>query len=221
MVKGSTLRFKNPDIFSMWYSAYGYRQIKSNYRDIFPRWGQSLGLYYRHAPLESGHGSFIAAGILNLYFPGIIRHQGLNIYTGFQQRKIGGYKFSDIVAYPRGITGKQDNDLISIRSTYAFPIAYPDWSIGPVVYLKRIRANLFYDYAFGWHSGIQRNYNSYGADLLAEMHILRFLAPMEFGVRGAYLPDEQSIYWSFLFSIGFDSFYLGEASGFGHRASGL
>ncbi|MEE4256828.1 MAG: hypothetical protein V2I47_07310 [Bacteroidales bacterium] len=210
MVKGSTLEFRNPDIFSMWYSAYGYRQIKSNYRDIFPRWGQNLGLYYRHAPLESGAGSYIAAGILGLYFPGIIRHQGLNIYTGYQQREIGDYKFSDLVAYPRGISGKQDEELLSIRSTYAFPIAYPDWSIGPVIYMKRIRANLFYDYAFGWNGGVQRTYTSFGADLLAEVHVLRFLAPMEFGVRGAYLPDEQSIYWSFLFSIGFDSFYLGD-----------
>jgi len=213
MVEGSTLRFANPDIFSMWYGAYGYRQIKSNYRDIFPRWGQSISINYRSTPLESDQ-NYIWANTMNLYFPGILRHQGLNIYAAYQRRVISEnpdsrYKFSDLVAYPRGITGKQDEELLSIRSTYAFPIAYPDWSIGPVIYMKRIRANLFYDYAFGWNGGVQRTYTSFGADLLTEVHVLRFLAPMEFGVRGAYLPDEQAVYWSFLFSIGFDSFYLG------------
>jgi len=214
MVPGSRYEFSNPDISSMLYSLSAYRQIKSNFRDIFPRWRQSIGLYYQNTPRVGDGVNYISAAILSLYFPGLIRHQGLNIYSGYQLREIGdygyNYKFSDIVAYPRGITGHQDEELLSIRSTYAFPIAYPDWSIGPVIYMKRIRANLFYDYAFGWNSGVQRTYNSFGADLLAEVHVLRFLAPMEFGVRGAYLPDESSIYWSFLFSIGFDSFYLGD-----------
>ncbi len=121
------------------------------------------------------------------------------------------YKFGDIVTYPRGVSGKQNQSLMSIRGTYAFPIAYPDWSIGPVIYMKRIRANLFYDYAFGWDNNNLQTYNSFGADLLTELHVLRFLAPFELGVRYAYLPDDATSYWSFLFSIGFNSFYIGGA----------
>ena len=206
MAEGYSQVFVSPDVSSMWYSVSAYRQIKSNFRDIFPRWGQSISMYYRHTPRTYDGSNSIIASVLNFYVPGIVRHQGLNIYTGFQHREIDeniGYKFSDLVAYPRGISGKQDEELLSIRSTYAFPIAYPDWSIGPVMYMKRIRANLFYDYAFGWNHGKQRDYNSFGVDLLVEIHVLRFLAPMEFGLRGAYLPDDEEMYWSFLFAVGF------------------
>ncbi len=90
MVKESTLSFKNPDIFSMSYSLNMYRQIKSSMRDIFPRWGQSLGLYYRDTPGRNNY-SYIAAAIVSVYVPGIIRHQGLNIYAGYQYREIGDY----------------------------------------------------------------------------------------------------------------------------------
>lgn len=145
----------------------------------------------------------------------MVKHQGLNIYAGYQQRetsedKASWYKFSDLVAYPRGVTNAQDESLLSIRSTYALPIAYPDWSIGPVVYLKRIRANLFYDHAIGWDNNDRYTYNSAGADLLAEVHLLRFIAPFEFGVRYAYRIDDGTNYWAFLFSIGFSSFGIGE-----------
>ncbi len=209
MKPGTDLRFTQADIFYTSYGVSVYRQLKSNFRDIFPRWGQSLGLYYRYTPFDDRE-SDIAAAILNLYFPGVIRHQGLNLYAGIQHRDIGYYKFSDMVAYPRGMSGKQDETLLSLRATYALPIAYPDWSIGPVLYLKRIRANLFYDHAFGWNTGNDRDYSSYGTDLLAEVHLLRFIAPLELGVRGAYLPDEQEIAWQFLISIGFSSFYLSD-----------
>ena len=207
MTKGSELKFEKPDIFAMLYGLSMYRQIKTSMRDIFPRWGQSIGLYYRYTPFEASDND-IAAAIVNLYFPGIIRHQGLNIYTGYQHRDIGYHKFGDIVAYPRGVSGKQDEGLLSFRGTYAFPIAYPDWSVGPVLYLKRIRANLFYDYAVGLNTTGKNYYNSTGIDLITELHVLRFLAPIDLGVRCTYLPDEGNVAWSFLFGIGLPSFYV-------------
>ncbi len=205
---GSPVEFKKADIFSAGYSLTAYRQIKSSFRDIYPRWGQSLGLYYRDTPFDHDNFSYIVAGIASLYFPGIIRHHGLNIYAGYQYRITGYYKFSDIVSYPRGISGRQDQELVSFRGTYAFPIAYPDWSIGPVIYMKRIRANLFYDYAVGLNTTGKNYYNSTGVDVLTEVHVLRFIAPLDIGVRCVYLPDEGSLRWSFLFGIGFSSFYV-------------
>ncbi|MCD4725455.1 MAG: hypothetical protein K8R63_11500 [Bacteroidales bacterium] len=199
---------RNADIFSVGYGLSMYRQIKSSYRDLYPKWGQSIGLYYRDTPLDQDNISSLAAGLVSLYFPGIIRHQGFNVYTGYQYRITGYYKFSDIVSYPRGISGMQDQELFSVRGTYAFPIAYPDWSIGPLVYMKRIRGALFYDYAVGLNPGGKNYYNSTGAELLTDVHILRFIAPLELGIRCIYLPDQSSVAWNFLFGIGFDSFYI-------------
>jgi hypothetical protein len=203
-----SIDFRKPDIFSSWYGLRYYRQIKTSLRDIYPRWGQSLGIYYRHTPLEASNNSEIAAVILNLYFPGILRHHAINVYAAYQEREIGYYKFSDLAAYPRGYTGLQHEELLSLRTTYAFPVVYPDWSLGPVLYLKRIRANLFYDYAIG-RNDAKNYYNSLGADLLAETHLLRFFAPIEMGVRAVYLPRNAKLEWEFLISVGFDSFYVG------------
>jgi len=203
MKPGSLLEFRKANIASGSYGVRLYRQIKSSVRDIYPQWGQSIDFYYYDTPFESDIYSSLLAAITSLYFPGIINHHGINLYGGYQYRLIGDYKFSDRVSYPRGITGKQDEQLYSFRGTYAFPIAYPDWSIGPVIYMKRIRGALFYDYAVGENPGHTNYYNSMGADLITEVHLLRFLAPFEFGVRSIYLPDENSVVWEFLFGVGF------------------
>ncbi len=212
MKPNSPVSFKKSNVFSALYSITAYNQIKTSFRDLYPKWGQSIGLYYRDTPLDQDNMSSIFAGIASLYFPGILRHQGLNIYAGYQYRVTGYYKFSDIVSYPRGITDVQDQELVSFKGTYAFPIAYPDWSVGPVLYLKRIRANLFYDYAVGLNTTGKNYYNSTGIDLITEVHVLRFLAPIDLGVRCTYLPDEGNVAWSFLFGIGLPSFYVNKES---------
>lgn len=204
-----TLNFREPDVFSLRYGLMYYRQIRSGMRDIYPRWGQSLGLYYRHIPFDGNGQDYIGAMVLNLYFPGIIRHHGINVYAGYQRREATDYKFPDLLPYPRGMNDLQHEELLSFRGTYALPIAYPDWSIGPLIYLKRIRAMLFYDYSIGSDQDVQQYYSSAGADLLFETHVLRFFAPIEMGVRGIYLPNDGELDWQFLISVGFESFYVG------------
>lgn len=203
MRPGNILGFTHPNITSAQYSIRMYRQIKRSVRDIYPAWGQSFYLYYDDTPFDPPAYSYLFAGIASLYFPGIMRHHGLNIYGGYQHRHISNYKFSGRLPYPRGITGRQDEQLYSCRGTYAFPIAYPDWSLGPLIYLKRIRGAIFYDYALGINTGEDHEYNSMGVDLITEVHLLRFLAPFEFGLRSIYLPDDRSVAWNFLFGVGF------------------
>jgi hypothetical protein len=213
MKKGSPVDSAKSDIFSTGYSLNLYRQRMSTFRDIYPKWGQSVGLYYRDTPLDQDNMSYILAGIGNFYFPGLFRHHGINIYSGYQYRIISSfskYKFTDLVSYPRGVNRMQDQELLSFRATYALPIAYPDWSIGPVLYMKRIRAGLFYDYAIGLNPKGKNYYQSTGIDLITEVHILRFVAPIELGLRSIYLPDENAFTFGFLFGIGFDSFYVGQ-----------
>jgi hypothetical protein len=121
----------------------------------------------------------------------------------------GYYKFSDLVNYPRGITGKQDEVLYSIAATYKMPVLYPDFSLGPFVYLKRIKISLFYDYAIGDTDHHITYYKSTGMELSGDMHIIRFIAPFDIGLRVIYLPDQQKFEYQFLFAVGFDSFYTG------------
>jgi hypothetical protein len=208
----SPVSFRKNDIFSMGYSLSLTRQAKMSYRDIYPAWGQALGLYYRDTPFDRDNNSYLAAATASLYVPGILRHHGLNIYAGYQQRQTGDYKFSDMVAYPRGYSALQDEELFTLRLTYVLPLACPDWSLGPVLYLKRIRGAVFGDYAEGLDQGISNIYRSCGADLIFETHILRFVAPFDLGIRGVYFPDTGAGGLEFIFGFGMGAFYGSQGS---------
>ncbi len=204
-----------PDLFrinkisTMGYSIYAYHQLKTSVRDIYPKWGQILDLSYYNTPNTNEQSDIFA---VNTYFyvPGIARHQGIRLYAAYQQRKIDDYKFGDRVSYPRGITGMQDEELLSFSATYKLPLFYPDLSLPPIIYLKRVKMALFYDYSIGINDGINTYYRSTGLDLTGDMNILRFLAPFDLGVRIIYLPEADKFEYQFLIGISFDSFYVGQ-----------
>jgi len=75
-----------------------------------------------------------------------------------------------------------------------------------LAYLKRVKANLFFDYAAGSHFGANESWYSTGAELFVDLHILRFLAPIELGYRFIYRPEFNDVKSEFLFSISLDSF---------------
>jgi len=163
----------------------------SGQKDLYPRIGQSIDLTYRNCPFGGNDMGSIFAVDMSLYFPGIIRHHGIFIYAGYQHRDgedLSSYSFSNLIAYPRGYSGAYDEDLLTLRLNYAFPIWYPDLSLGSVIYLKRLKMNLYYDWANGKNPGYINEYQSTGAELTFDFHLLRFISPIEFGVRSIYYP---------------------------------
>ena len=189
------------------YHIIDYRLYFSNIQrsvalDIYPRFGQVLDLNIRTLPFESPDGTMLSAESV-LYFPGLWRHHGLSIYSGVQKRIKNGLIFSSIVNYPRGYSGKINEELLSLQATYRFPIAYPDWDIRGLLYLKRIKAGLFVDWAQGWNGaeGIQ-TYQSIGAELKTDFHFLELITPIEAGARMIYIPEAQD--WRYEFSLSFD-----------------
>ena len=55
-------------------------------------------------------------------------------------------------------------------------MAYPDWEIGPLAYIKRIRAGFFADFQ---NFDLQSNTipRSYGLELSADMNLIRLYLP--------------------------------------------
>jgi hypothetical protein len=76
-------------------------------------------------------------------------------------------------------------------------------SVGRFLYIKRIKTSLFYDYSYAQIpaynsqnelvSFVNRNYRSVGLELTSDMHLLRFFAPFEFGIRTSWLPQFNSL----------------------------
>ena len=69
---------------------------------------------------------------------------------------------------------------------YSLPLAYPDFSLGPIVYVKRIKANLFYDHGVGRDGGRNTLYDSVGAAVSADLNLFTLPFPFDLGVRYTY-----------------------------------
>lgn len=200
------VRFLRSNYKTVDHRIYGYNLLKTNERDMYSRWGQIVDVMLRTAPFEGDTLGAMFGAQTRLFFPGIFRHHSLNFYLGYQKRLDNSAYYGNIISYPRGYTGQYSDELASFAVNYKFPLLYPDFSLTSLIYLKRLKANLFFDYAEGSHEGFSTVYNSTGLDLVADVHVLRFVAPLELGCRLVYLPREQTLTPQFLFSVNFSSF---------------
>jgi hypothetical protein len=193
----------------MTYSLSYNQYLRSNYQDMYYRWGQDIRLSFTNSPYGANNLGSIWAAQADFYFPGFFRHHGIWLYGGYQQRNektVYGYSYSDQVSYPRGYSGSYDNHLFSISANYKFPLFRPDWSAGGVLYFKRFKLNIFFDQAMGDNAEnidwkLPNLYQTLGSELTAEMHILRFVYPFELGVRPMYFPTNNSWGFQFLYSV--------------------
>ncbi len=199
------------------YRVLAYRQKRSVLRDIRPRWAQAIDLQYRHTPFAGSDMGSVFAGRITGLFPGIARHHSLRLSAAYQEHDRGEHKtgtirytFPTLINYPRGITGRVDERTYSFSADYAFPLAYPEWTIAPVIYLKRLHLNMFADYARATRRVTPEEGRPYlkeedlfsaGVDLVGKVHFLRFFAPVDMGVRAIYLPDEGDMLFRLLFTF--------------------
>ena len=199
-------KFTKGSINTLDYRLYMYNYLRSNYQDVYPKWGQNLDIQYRHTPFAGNDMGAVFGIGGNLYFPGIFRHHGIRIYGGYQRRwdnLVYGYKFANLITFPRGTEAIFTPEVASLSLNYKFPFLRLDASLGSILYIKRFKLNLFCDWAHGYGGSDNEELLSTGFELTSEMHILRFLAPFELGVQGAFLPNEDRWVWRFLWGISF------------------
>jgi hypothetical protein len=199
-------KFVSGLIQTMDYSLTASQYLHSDQKDVYPRFGQTFDVRFRNTPFTENNMGSIFGAEANFYFPGFIRHHGIWMYCGYQQRKDGNltsYSFSNLIAYPRGYTSVYDDELLSVKVNYKLPLWYPDFSFGSLIYLKRLKLNLYYDWANGMNPGYVDTYQSLGGELTADFHFLRFVAPFEMGVRSIYYPGTGGWGFEFLYSISY------------------
>ena len=180
-------------------------RLKRSYRDMYSRWGQSVNASYTNTLNNQFDGGIFALNSW-LYFPGIFKHHTLRTYWAWQNRKItptqDNYLFRGRIRYPRGeesvirmeesVIGTFE-DFYSMSVDYIFPLLYPDLRIGPLLYIQRIRADLFFDYGYGRTYIQQPNYfyqqqefMSTGIELKFDFNVVRFYPKIEIGVGYYY-----------------------------------
>ena len=181
--------------------------LKSSYRDIQPRFGQTLYLTFNHPVKYPEVFTHIIIAQYVQYLPGIFRHQGIRFVASYEEHEdLKVPILNNRITPPRGY----EPDMLyysNLRGVleYTFPVLYPDLSLGPLAYIKRIHSTLYYDAATIRYPKEENNtyiltkdyFSSFGIILYSEIHFLRFFMPFEPAFRVSYLPQMQD------FDIGF------------------
>jgi hypothetical protein len=151
------------------------------YRDFVPRLGYSLRAYHTLNPLNDGFWRLWRfAGSVRL--PGIGPHHGILLQGALQKQKAEKYASRAKELFPRGADYNAvcPEHYRAASVDYALPLAYPDGGINSLIYIRRIRIALGFDYANYKNFRTAANLNpqwqelwSYGADLTFDIAPLR------------------------------------------------
>jgi hypothetical protein len=119
-------------------------QTQTAAQNINPKYAQSFLLRYRNTIDNYKAYQLLVLGAA--YFPGIGVNHSIVISAAFQQRDtIGNYNFSNLFPFARGYAAIDAPRMWKWSVNYHFPLYYPDWGFGQLVYFLRLRANVFFD----------------------------------------------------------------------------
>ncbi len=216
-------RLSNGDIIYNSARLFYYALLKQSSRDIASRYGTAINLRYMSTPFGGDFSGEVlaASGVVYLPSPFLFtglspfKHHSVAVRFGYQRQPdqfaANYYRFRNQIPLPRGYSYPDFSEFTYLGAEYAFPAWYPDIGIGPLLYLKRLRAKGFYDYGEGsrtrfFYDNLRREvlrqdleytYESAGVELLMDMHVMRFPQELGIGVR-----------YSRLMTIGANSFDL-------------
>ncbi|MCJ8209905.1 hypothetical protein MUY27_09305 [Mucilaginibacter sp. RS28] len=167
-------------------------QIQQPVQNIYPRWAQTFGLSYRKGIISQYNYQVLATS--NLYFPGLGKNHSLVFGLAHQQRsKDAVIDFSNNFPFSRGYTVYNLYKMDKVSANYHFPIAYPDKGFGELIYLLRLRGNLYFDYSHAQdfytnNTQFKGDFRSTGAELFFDTQWFNQL-PLTFGLRYTRLLD--------------------------------
>ena len=224
-----TSDYRNNDVYNSATGNYDYGQTVlsgrlyfSNYfntavRDIYPRWAQVFDLNYSYAPFDKQIYGTDVSLMTTFYFPGIFPNNNIKIRIAGEKQVPGEYLFVNNVPFPRGYKNIVSKELDLISGDYFMPVAYPDFSLSGLLYVNRIRTNLFYDYALGtgntyYKNGIdglvpdyyhdyQESFRSFGFQLMADLNVLMVPYMISAGVQTAWKNFSEAPSFELVFSI--------------------
>jgi len=186
-------------------------------RDIYPRWAQTVDVNYSFAPFDKViYGSVISMKS-SFYFPGLFPSHSLKIRYEKEKQILEKYLFSNRISFPRGYKDITSKEFELYSVDYVLPLAYPDFNISSLLYLKRIRTGVFYDYASGpgnsfykytptglavlYPTSNKKSLKSFGFELMADFHILRIPFMISGGVQTAWKKISETPSFELLFNI--------------------
>lgn len=182
-------RFIDRIRFPMDYQFYFNRNVRQSALDLAPRWGQQLSVTYRHFPFRGQVSGELLSLRTAFYFPGLWPNHSLLARFNYQQRN-GTYQMANEIPL---VSGYDQLQPVPVNNTllfsYRFPIAYPDWAIGPLAFIKRFKGGLFADFQ-NVRRGNPFQPRTFGLELRSDVNFLRFYLPnFDLGIKLIYAND--------------------------------
>jgi hypothetical protein len=168
-------------------------QVQKARQHIYPRFAQAMSLGYKGALTNHKGSQFVVNG--NLYFPGFLRNHNIVLNTAYLRKDtLGQINFSSGFPFSRGYQAENLHKMLKWGANYHLPLLYPDAGFANIVYVLRLRANLFYDQThvddfFSNGKPFVANFRSTGAELYLDTKLWNE-APVTFGIRYSYLLDD-------------------------------
>lgn len=183
---------------SLKYSGTFLNFRRQSLRDLNPKFGQFFYITYTHTPFNDDLSGSQFSALSSIYFPGIFKNNSLKISGGFELQKEFNsennesyYLFSSPQSFSRGHSEIAWDKFKTLKIDYQFPLWYPDFNIGPIIYFKRIRAGFFYDYTKIRNLNKKNKiYKSAGIETYIQFHLFRLKLPLETGIRISYIFEE-------------------------------
>lgn len=165
-------------------------QIQRAAQHIYPRFAYSAAASFRHAISRYDANQF--NGSAALYVPGILSNHNLILNGAFQERDtLRQVSFGNRFPYSRGYTGRYFTRMWKVSANYHLPLWCPDWGLANILYIQRIRMNLFYDFTkvYSIDKTQTRDQRSVGGELFADTKWWNQY-PLTFGIRVSRLLDQ-------------------------------
>ncbi|GAC1438427.1 MAG: hypothetical protein NVSMB63_01980 [Sediminibacterium sp.] len=189
---GAAMRLFNDRKFNYLESVLTYQgQVQQAVQHIYPRWGQRLLVQYRNVINYFTAHQLLLSG--TLYLPGLASTHNLVFTAALQTRDtLQQYFFTDNFPFSRGYHHVDFPQQWKLGVNYHFPVAYPDWGFGNIVYFKRLRFNAFYDYTEGksLRTGRLYPFGTAGGELYLDTRWWN-QQPLSFGVRYSHLLNSE------------------------------
>lgn len=157
-------------------------------KNIFPKYAVDATVNYKKTINgNADHQQILCA--MDFYLPGAAKNHALVFNVAGQLRDTGLALFTNNFFFSRGYEAENFRRMFRAGVNYHFPIIYPDRGVGGIVYVQRVRANLFYDYTQVYNDRkTSRMFRSTGVELHFDTKWWN-QQPLSFGIRYSRLLD--------------------------------
>ncbi len=168
------------------------QQVETAKQHIYPKLGYAVTFNYRHA--ITNYKSWQPILIGSVYLPGVMPSHSIVLSGAYQETDTLNSLFGNRFPYSRGYNAAYFSRMWKFAADYHFPIIYPDFGLANILYLERIRGNLFYDFTrvYSRNKTATRDQRSVGGEMYIDTKWWNQY-PLTFGFRISHLLDKDLV----------------------------